>query len=198
MLIRTHSLPRAPAGPPRTRLAGFTAVELLVVIAIAGILVALALPSFKDVITRHRVQRATEDLVATLYFARSEAMRRGGQVTLRKRLETGCNATTNQDWSCGWSVFFDANEDGTKNGTDVDLRTSGIPVGVDVMTTNASGPAAMTFDRWGHSSTVSGAVGFGFHLQRAGGTGSTSGNEKVVCISKSGRIRTLPDLTSCP
>lgn len=177
---------------------GFTAIELLVVIAIAAILVALALPSFRDVIARYRVQRASEDLVATLYFARSEAMRRGGQVTLRKSpTATGCNAPTNQDWSCGWLVFFDQNENGIFDAiTDAVLRTTGIPAGVDVMTTKGSGPAAMTFDRWGHSSAV--AVGFGFHFQPASGTNGISGSEKIVCVSIAGRIRTLTDLPACP
>ncbi|MBW8811742.1 MAG: prepilin-type N-terminal cleavage/methylation domain-containing protein [Lysobacter sp.] len=57
------------------RSAGFTLIELLVTIAIAAILLALALPTFTESIRANRVSTATNQMLATLNFARSEAVR---------------------------------------------------------------------------------------------------------------------------
>ncbi len=178
-----------------TRYAGFTAIELLVVMAIAAILVSLALPSFRDVVSRYRVQLATEQMTSAIYFARSEAIRRGGNVTLVKRATptstpAGCDAPTMQEWSCGWVVFVDANGNGNVDSGDLELQTAGIPNNISV--TLSRNMASLTFDRWGRAA---GASTFGFHFQRLSPNGGT---EKQLCMSIAGRLRTLTDVPSCP
>lgn len=85
----------------RTLKAGFTLIELVMTIAIAGILVSIAIPSFTSVITSTRMTSVTNELVTALNLARSEAIRRGGQVTARRK-----GATSGQ-WDSGWEVFVD-------------------------------------------------------------------------------------------
>ena len=85
---------------------GFTAIELLVVVAIVAILAALAAPSFTPLIERWRVRQATENLVSTIHFARSEAIKRGGGITI--------DATGG--WNTGWKITH------TENGTTTDLQ----------------------------------------------------------------------------
>lgn len=62
------------AGIPR-RLCGFTLIELMVTVAVLAIGAAIAYPSFKGVLQSNRVSTATNDLIASLSLARSEAIR---------------------------------------------------------------------------------------------------------------------------
>lgn len=54
--------------------AGFSLIELMVVIAITVILLTLAVPSFVELLARHRVQGVANELSADLQYARSLAV----------------------------------------------------------------------------------------------------------------------------
>ena len=103
-----HALHPHPGNQTCQDQLGFTAIELMVVIAIVAILATLAAPSFNPLIERWRVRSASEDLTSTLYFARSEAIKRGGGVTI--------DATGG--WNLGWKVTH------TLNGVSTDLQVS--------------------------------------------------------------------------
>ena len=61
---------------------GFTLIELLVAIAIAAILIALAAPSFKQLIQSSTMSSNVNNFLADMRYARSEAIRRGGSVVM--------------------------------------------------------------------------------------------------------------------
>lgn len=84
---------------------GFTLVELLIVISVLGIFVSLGAPSFRGMIQNQRITTATNDFLASIYLARSEAIRHGTRVDLVPKDAGG-------DWSEGWIVFID--EDGNQ------------------------------------------------------------------------------------
>ena len=110
--------PSHPSAQVRRLVAGFTAIELMVVVSIVAILAALAGPSFTPLIENWRVRESAEQLQSTLYYARSEAIKRGGQVVIQKipNNTNGCtSATGTRAWVCGWIVCHDTNANGTCN-----------------------------------------------------------------------------------
>ena len=61
---------------------GVTLIELMVALAVLVIILTLSLPSFTDLITRHRLKGATEKLYQDLQLGRSEAIKRGVEVSI--------------------------------------------------------------------------------------------------------------------
>jgi len=70
----------------------------MITVAIAGILAAVAMPSFTNLIISNRLTTYNNELVSALNLARSEAIKRNQQIIVRK---TGAN------WENGWLVFVD-------------------------------------------------------------------------------------------
>lgn len=92
---------------PKNPTSGFTILELMIAISIAGILMAIAIPNFSDMIRNNRLTTYTNELVTSLNIARSEAVKRGGSVTVGKIGGAG-----GAYWNNGWQVFVDTNADG--------------------------------------------------------------------------------------
>lgn len=93
--------------PPRKlcrifSVAGFTLIEMMVVVAIVAILAAMTAPSFNRFVVSSRVISATNDLVAALHLARSEAVTRNASVSLCPGSGDAC--ANSDDWSGGWQV----------------------------------------------------------------------------------------------
>ncbi|MGC3985139.1 MAG: GspH/FimT family pseudopilin [Pseudorhodoferax sp.] len=161
---------------------GFTMLELMVVVAILAILAALAAPSMVPVIDRWRVRQVAEEMVATMAFARSEAIKWGGDVTVARSTPgtDQCALPTNvADWRCGWTV---------SSGTTV-LRESPLGSGVSVTRSTSSGSFALT--RWGDPAT-GGAVTFVVASTRSGST-----VRSAVCLGGGGRIRSKAGASTC-
>lgn len=103
---------------------GFTLLELMITLTLAGILLTMAVPSFTDSIKNNRLSTAANTLIAALNIARSEAIKRGVSITVRKvdnNSSTNLGATA--DWEDGWDVFTDADNDGNFEAGDDLLKT---------------------------------------------------------------------------
>jgi type IV fimbrial biogenesis protein FimT len=102
----------------RKSTSGFTLLELMITISVAGILMAMAIPSFSDMIRNNRLTTYANELVTSLNIARSEAIKRGVSVSVRKIGGTGTYWSTS-----GWNVFVDNDADGTLDTGEEILRT---------------------------------------------------------------------------
>ncbi|MBK8817160.1 MAG: GspH/FimT family pseudopilin [Methylococcaceae bacterium] len=90
---------------------GFTLIELLVTIAIASVIMGIAIPSFSTAIQNNRMTSQLNEFIRSLYLTRSEAVKRGVQVTMCKS-NNGATCVVDAgatDWSQGWIVFTDLN-----------------------------------------------------------------------------------------
>lgn len=81
---------------------GFTLIELLVAMTIAAILMAFALPSFNDFTTQRHMSANANVLISAITYARSEATRVGGMVTL----QSVDGSEANNEWGAGFCVVM--------------------------------------------------------------------------------------------
>lgn len=172
---------------------GFTMIELMVVVAIVATLTALAAPMFTPMVERWRVRGTTEEMTSTLYFARGEAIKRGGGVTIGKLNNSGActRASTNEDWGCGWIVFVDTDGDGNLDPGELILQTAPEPANTNVVIPGSGGSIAL--NRWG---TFNGIGATGIRISPAAKTISDP-SSAAICVASGGRIRTTTGTGIC-
>ncbi len=85
---------------------GISLLETMAVLTILGILTAVAMPSFRDLVKNNRIASQANNLIASLHYARGETVTRGVSV----RVEPVVAGT---DWTRGWQVRIDGNSDAT-------------------------------------------------------------------------------------
>lgn len=186
-MLRTQNPFRQHLIHHRSAQDGFTAVELMVVVSIVAVLVGLVAPSLTLLVENWRVRAAQEALSSTLLLARSEAIKRGGRVTVQKMPNnTGActTARSNRDWDCGWIVCEDLDNNSSCGPTEPVLQRINAPAKVQV--TRTGGGTSIKFDRWG---LVDG-VWLGFSLVPADKSTNHPG-ARGVCMSSGGRIHTI-------
>jgi len=93
-------------------LRGFTLLELMMAIAILGIALGIALPAFTDMLRSYRAQSQSSEIATAVSLARSEAIKRGGNVYLTA-------IANGDDWGAGWRVWHDANGNGSYAATEL-------------------------------------------------------------------------------
>ena len=86
---------------------GASLIEALLTTSIASVLTSAAVPAMTDAMTQQRLRAGSSELFATFNLARSEAIRRGSAVAVIP--------ADARDWSSGWRVFVDDNDDGVQD-----------------------------------------------------------------------------------
>ncbi len=83
---------------------GFTIVELMITVSVASILLAVAVPSFNQLMVTNRLTTQANDFVSALNYARSEAIKRNTSVSLCRA--SSATATTCATAAGNWSDWI--------------------------------------------------------------------------------------------
>jgi type IV fimbrial biogenesis protein FimT len=94
--------------PAARRSDGVTLVELMFALTVLGILVAIAVPSFRGASLSSRLSAIANDLHASVQIARSEAIKSNTTVTLCTSTD-GTSCAASGDWEQGW-IVLDVND----------------------------------------------------------------------------------------
>lgn len=171
--------------------AGFTLIELMVAITLLVITMTIAVPSMRSTIQNNRVVGLTNDLIASLNLARSEAVKRGLSVSICPASDQNFNACGN-NWNNGWLVFVNPDENATfaNNATEILVRAHQVQGQGIGITTNPANSVA-TYNSAGFAAAGTGNLNF--NLTASGCTGNQS---RTVNVSVTGRITTT--VSACP
>jgi type IV fimbrial biogenesis protein FimT len=184
----------------RIRQNGFSLIELLVVIAIAGILIALALPSFTTMLVKRSVQSAALALVDDLRYTRTEALRRSKRVSicsLAANSTTACSGNP-AAWANGWMIFTD--QEGVATGvyepaTETIIRVQQ-PL-ANIATIQRVTVPADTLNVFNYQAN-GWARAASETLKVTPTSNASSATERIVCVSNQGRPRLLVEgATKC-
>lgn len=179
-------------------------------IAIASIVLGIAIPSFSSTIASNRFTTQANELVTALNLARSEAIKRGVQVTVRRK------GATSSQWESGWDVFVDVeltpvgNVIGTfTDDTDTTLcevNAIGSPTEDCLLKTYSALPSGFTlrtggsYTDWvaylpsGLSTSTTNISNDTFRLCN----GTNTATSRAIAINSVGRARVSTPAASCP
>ena len=186
----------------KTKQQGFTLIELIITLAIAGIVLGIAIPSFSGAISNSRLTTSANELMTALNIAKSEAIKRGYQITVRRK------GATSTQWDTGWDVFVD--EDGDNafaddgDATVCETNADGSPAEDCLLRTYDALPTGFTLRTGGStfkdyvaylpSGMSKGAVGDTFRL--CNGTDTTK--SRAIVLNTVGRAYVTSPAASCP
>ena len=163
---------------PARDISAYTLTELMIGLALVGILLSWGVPNFVGVFQRNLLSTQTDLLVHHLFYARTEAITRNLPVVVcRSENARNCtpSSSSKADWSMGWLVFVNTDNDKTRDPDEPILRVgNAVPA-----------PISVHFNQW-----------WRIKFRPNGGAGNGSftlcdglGNNRRITVYRSGRTR---------
>ena len=155
---------KLPSTMPSTN-KGFSLIELMVTTALLATTIGLATPAFADMIGRHQIRQQTDELLASLRLARTQAVSQHLDVYICRATSADQCAESRArwaDWSDGWLVFADLNNNREFDADDNIIRQHYDPNRPFLLTINQ--PGRLRFRHDGSSRNL----GFYFCSNRQG------------------------------
>lgn len=173
---------------------GLTLVELMVTLAVAIILIAVGMPLFSGIAANNRAVAEANLFLAGFKVARSEAVKRGTEVSVCAIDDPAASpltcGTDNGDWVNGLLVFTDAGTAGSVDGTDARIKAFANPTAGS--TVNAT-TTYIRFQAQGEADNTSmtanplcSGSGTCLQIDRGGTTGNLT---RCLYIMASGQVR---------
>ena len=156
---------------------GYTVIEVMITLALLGVVTALAVPSFRELIDRNRLSAATNDLVSAFLTTRSEAVKRECRVSISR----------NGTWNVGWTANVLTDLAGCNSLELINHETSSAKL---VITTNGNIGNAVIYSPDGRAVGLAGGNNDFFTL-------TYNGQTRTVCLTQNGRPY-VPKGGSCP
>ena len=162
---------------------GLTLLELLTALAVGGILLMLAVPTYRAWVADLEMRDRVEALVVTMSRARSEALKRQVRVALCPSSD-GNKCATGGRWEDGWILFADPNDDGNRDADETIIVVE--PASRPGITIRGNKPVSqyVSYTSYGHTRMTNGA------LQMGTLTVCRPGSKAVdVVLANGGRVR---------
>lgn len=157
----------------------FTLIELMIAIAVAAVVLTLGVPGFNNVMQRNQLTAHINELVSTLHFARSEAVRRNTSVKVCHSADgVNCGGAGYEE---GWIIFIDDNGNDVWDDPDEELIRVNEGISSN-FTMRASSLNTFSFNSKGR---VSPAIGGRVVLCKD----NSINQSRAIVISNSGRTR---------
>ena len=156
---------------------GYTVIEVMITLALLGVMTALAVPSFRELIDRNHLSAAANDLVSAFLTTRSEAVKRECRVSISK----------NVDWKAGWTANVLPDIDGCTALELIRHETSSRNLAI---APNGSIEPAVIYLPDGRAFGLTGGGADYFTL-------TLNAQTRIVCLTQNGRPY-VPEGGSCP
>jgi len=189
------------AMPDRQR--GFSLLELMITLSVAAILLVIAVPSFRDLMHRSQVSSANNELLASLAYARTEAINRGQLVLMCPSANGAAACAGGKTFDTGWIVYTYPAGAASANvayaASSILLRATTVRTGVSIQSKSAT---VITFGQQGQLKPSSPALTF-VTCYRSGSSGTGQSTAKVpgaqLDVNGSGSVttKTLADGAPC-
>lgn len=182
----------------RQRICGFTLIELMVTLAVAVVLIAVAVPSFRNITISNKLTTTANDVVGAINVARMEAIRLNANTQLCSNSTTNngtdalgvaCTTQTGAVWG-----MVPAATTGTPTATLLRVGTSGIAAPV-ALTGNM---AAIRFGSNGLGHGVSASTPFDGLVADISSDALSANNHRCIRVAAGSIITTTPQTGACP